>query len=91
MTIWFHQYRARRPLVRAWGQSQAAARRFARLAGIPFKAIPWPAGTAPNWQNHRFPGTASFVVELPRDRPGAVTGSRLDRAVDRIAREVAKD
>jgi hypothetical protein len=25
----------------------------------------WLAGTAPNWQNHHLPGTASFVVELP--------------------------
>jgi protein MpaA len=91
VTIWFHEHHARRPLVRAWGPSLAAGRRFARLAGMPFHAIPWPAGTAPNWQNSRFPGAASFVVELPRARPGAVTESRLDRAVDLIAREVAKD
>jgi hypothetical protein len=25
----------------------------------------WPAGTGPNWQNHRFPGESAFVVELP--------------------------
>ena len=58
---------------------------------MPFQAIPWPAGTAPNWQNRRFPGAASFVVELPRGGPAAVTEARLDRAVDLIAREVAKD
>jgi hypothetical protein len=91
VTIWFHEDRARRPLVRAWGPSEPAARRFATVAGMPFRAIPWPAGSAPNWQNHAFPGTASFVVELPRDRPGAVSEARLDRVVDTIAREVAKD
>ncbi|MFI5028037.1 MAG: M14 family zinc carboxypeptidase [Solirubrobacterales bacterium] len=91
VTIWFHQDYAQRPFVRAWGPSRAAARRFARLARMPFRAIPWPAGTAPNWQNHRFPGTASFVVELPRARPGAVSASRLNRAIDLLAREVAKD
>lgn len=92
VTIWFHEDPARRPVVRAWGPSEPAARRFAALAGMPFRAIPWPAGTAPNWQNHAFPGTASFVVELPRGRAGKkVTEARLDRAVDTIAREVAKD
>lgn len=91
-TIWFHEYRADRPLVRAWGPSRAAARRFAQLAGMPFRAIPWPAGTAPNWQNHHFPGSPSFVVELPRGQAGErIAESRLDRAVDLIAREVAED
>jgi protein MpaA len=62
VTIWFHQPQA---LVRAWGTSMPAARRYARLAGMRFRAIRWPRGTAPNWQNHRFPGASSFVVELP--------------------------
>jgi protein MpaA len=62
VTVWFHQPQA---VVRAWGQSIPAARRFARLAGAPYRSIPWPHGTAPNWQNHRFPGPTSFVVELP--------------------------
>jgi hypothetical protein len=43
----------------------SVARRYARLAHLPFRRLPWLAGTAPNWQNHRFPGTTSFVVELP--------------------------
>jgi len=69
VTIWFHQEAA--PMVRAWGPSVSAARRFARhlravrYTRLPFRRLPWLAGTAPNWQNHRFPGTASFVVELP--------------------------
>jgi protein MpaA len=63
ITIWFHQ--EAEPMVRAWGRSVAVARRYAQLAHLPFHRLPWPAGTAPNWQNHRFPGTASFVVELP--------------------------
>jgi protein MpaA len=90
-TVWFHQDYARRPLVRAWGGSLAAARRFARLAGLPFRAIPWPAGTAPNWQNHRFPGSASFVVELPRGDLAASEEARLDRALDVFGREVGED
>jgi murein peptide amidase A len=91
VTIWFHEDYARRPFVRAWGPSRAAARRFSHLAGMPFRAIPWPDGTAPNWQSHRFPGTASFVVELPHEQPGAAAESRLDRAVDLLGREVGED
>jgi murein peptide amidase A len=64
VTIWFHQ-QVEPPLVRAWGPSVPAARTYARLAGTPFRRLPWLAGTAPNWQNHHFPGTSSFVVELP--------------------------
>ena len=64
VTIWFHQHEDR---VRAWGRSRATARRFASLLGglLPYASVPWPHGTAPNWQNRFFPGTASFVVELP--------------------------
>jgi protein MpaA len=91
VTIWFHQHHARAPLVRAWGQSVSAARRFARLARLPFRRLPWLAGTAPNWQNHRFPGASSFVVELPRGplRDGAE--QRLGRAIALLAREVGED
>ena len=73
VTIWFHQPQA---VVRAWGQSVAVARRYAELAGEPYRSIRWPPGTAPNWQNHRFPGTASFVVELP---PGPMTPAAVAR------------
>jgi protein MpaA len=91
VTIWFHQHIGGRPLVRAWGQSVPAARRFAKLAHVPFHLLPWLAGTAPNWQNHRFPGTSSFVVELPRGALGEALRLRLSGAVDRLAREVGKD
>jgi protein MpaA len=82
ITIWFHQHQG---FVRAWGESIATARRFARLAAYPYQSIRWPFGTASNWQNHRFPGTASFVVELPA---GPVPPSRIAvwvRAIRQIA------
>jgi murein endopeptidase len=78
VTIWYHQPQG---LVRAWGASVPEARRFARLADEHFRAIRWPGGTAPNWQNHRFPGTASFVVELP---PGTLSDARMRRHVRAI-------
>jgi protein MpaA len=71
ITIWFHQPQG---VVRAWGQSVATARRFATLAHYPYRSIEWPYGTASNWQNHKFPGTASFVVELP---PGPVPANQV--------------
>jgi protein MpaA len=61
-TIWFHQPEG---IVRAWGESIAAARGYARLSGEPFRALRWPPGSATHWQNRRFAGTSSFVVELP--------------------------
>jgi predicted deacylase len=72
VSIWYHQ---QQDLVRAWGQSIPSARRYARRAGLRFRALRWPPGSASNWQNHAFPGTSSFVVELPAGRlsPAAVT------------------
>ena len=83
VTLWFHQPQA---LVRAWGQSRAAARRYARLAGVRYRSIRWPNGTAPNWQNHRFPGAASFVVELPVGSLSAPAAARYARAVRLLGR-----
>jgi protein MpaA len=78
VTIWFHQPQA---LVRAWGQSRPAARRYAQLAGMRYRAIRWPRGSAPNWQNHSFPGTSSFVVELPSGPLTDASAGRQARAV----------
>jgi protein MpaA len=89
VTIWFHQETV--PMVRAWGPSVPAARRFARYlrpvryTPIPFRRLPWLAGTAPNWQNHRCPGTASFVVELPPGPLPRDDALRIGGAVARLA------
>jgi protein MpaA len=64
VTVWFHQQHEP-PLVRAWGRSLEAARTYARLAKTPFEPLPWPPGSAPNWQNQRFRHGSAFVVELP--------------------------
>src|SRR6185312_15945210 len=80
-TIWFHQHSGGHAFVRAWGQSAPSARHSARLSPLPFHLLPWPAGTAPNWQNHRFPGTSSFVVELPTGRLGRDLRTRLDSSI----------
>lgn len=92
VTIWFHQIKSGGPFVRAWGhgapgwRSAPAGRLFAHLARIPFRLMRWPAGTGPNWQNHRFPRSASYVVELPRGRLSPSLAGRLNDALDRVGR-----
>ena len=86
VTIWFHQIRSGGPFVRAWGQSAPAGRLFAHLSGMPFRLMPWPAGTGPNWQNHRFPGSSSYVVELSRGALASELAGRLNDALDRVGR-----
>jgi protein MpaA len=84
VTIWFHQPQG---VVRAWGSSVPTARRFAQLAGVPYRSIEWPYGTVSNWQNHRFRGTASFVVELPAGPVPAAQAARYVRAIRELAVE----
>lgn len=90
VTIWLHQIRRGGPFVRAWGPSAPAGRLFAHLAETPFRLVRWPAGTGPNWQNHRFPGSASYVVELPRGALASGLAGRLDSALDRVGRREAQ-
>ncbi len=82
LTIWFHQPEAR---VRAFGPSVRAAREYARLARVPYDTVRWPPGSAPNWQNRRFPGAASFVVELPVGSLATTDARRHARAVRELA------
>jgi hypothetical protein len=67
--------------VRAWGPSVEAARRYARLAREPFRAIRWPRGTAPNWQNQVVRDGSSWVVELP---PGHLAARAVQRHVHAV-------
>lgn len=91
VTIWFHQHRRPGAFVRGWGQSAPTGRRFAYLAGIPFRLLPWPDGTAPNWQNHGFPGASSFVVEMPPGPLALGLEQRLGEALGRLAHRVGED
>ena len=84
LTIWFHQPEAR---VRAFGPSVRAAREYARLARVAYDTVRWPPGSAPNWQNRRFPGTASFVVELPVGSLAPSDARRHVRAIRELARQ----
>lgn len=78
VTIWFHQPQW---VVRAWGRSGGMARRYARLAGVPYRAMAWPRGSASRWQNGL--GQISFVVELP---PGELSDAVARRYADAVLR-----
>jgi len=54
-----------------------------------FAKIRWPHGTAPNWQNHRFPGASSFVVELAPGPLSDRTANHQAYAVMRLARTLS--
>ena len=78
VSLWFHQPQT---VVRAWGPSIPAARRYARAAGMRFARLRWPSGTASNWQNHAYPSRASFVVELAPGRLADAAAARHARAI----------
>jgi protein MpaA len=80
VTLWFHQPQA---VVRAWGPSRAIAQRYARLAGVPYRTMPWPPGSASRWQNRL--GLRSFVVELPAGELADADARRHADAVLRLA------
>ena len=80
LTIWFHQPQS---VVRAWGASRAAARRYARLAGVSYRSLRWPPGSASRWQNDL--GQTSFVVELPPGELSVGPARRHAAAVLRLA------
>ena len=80
ITIWFHQPQG---VVRAWGASRATARRYARLAGLPYRTLEWPRGAATRWQNGV--GLTAFVVELPPGELPDAKARRLARAVLELA------
>jgi protein MpaA len=81
VTIWFHQPQG---LVRASGPSRDVARRYARLARMRFRELPWPPGAATAWQHEALPGTRAFVVELEPGPLGIREAGRYARAVLRL-------
>jgi protein MpaA len=78
VSIWFHQHL---DLVWASGGDRSIERRFARLSGLPYHALPPLAGSAISWQNHALPGTTAFAAELPAAELSSSSAARYARAV----------
>jgi murein peptide amidase A len=83
VTIWFHQHLR---MVEQPNGNRSVARRFARLVGLRYGPLPFYSGTETSWSNHTFPGTSSFVAELPAGTPSAADVRRYVRAVRAVAK-----
>lgn len=88
VSIWYHQ---------PWGHvvlpprgRGRVERRYARLAHFPVRKLIGARanlpGTVVSWQNHRFPGTTAFVVELGARRLSGREIARHARAASAVAR-----
>jgi murein peptide amidase A len=73
VTIWYHQHM---DLVALAGSDFGYARRYAQIAGLRPTCLTHLSGVETGWSNHTFPGTNSFVVELPA---GPVAHTALER------------
>jgi protein MpaA len=62
VTIWYHQHM---DLVAMAGGDRGVARRYAQISGLRPTCLTFLSGVETGWSNHTFPGTTSFVVELP--------------------------
>lgn len=63
------------------GGDRGVARRYAELSHLRAACLGFLPGTAPSWENHRLPGTTSFVVELPAGAVGPLGVARHLRAL----------
>jgi protein MpaA len=83
LSIWYHQHA---DLVDESGGDPAVERRYATLVRMRFERFDRPPGSITSWQNHTFPGTTAFVVELPAGRLSGAATARHARAVLALAR-----
>jgi murein peptide amidase A len=73
VTITYHQHM---DLVDEGTGDHGVARRYAQVAGLRATCLTFLPGEETEWSNHTFPGTSSFVVELPA---GPVSPTALTR------------
>ena len=82
VTVWSHQDLN---LVDLSGGSPVIERRYACLVGSRVRQLQRYDGSASTWQNHTFPGTTAFVVELPSGHLSRRQAQRHALAVRRLA------
>lgn len=78
VSIWYHQAM---DLVDMPGGDRGLPRRYAEVAGLRPTCLTFLSGVETAWSDHTFPGTTSFVVELPAGQVGAAALRRHLRAV----------
>lgn len=81
VSIWYHQ------AARIVNETSPVGRRFARAVGLPWGTLPgdYP-GSITDWQDHRYPASEAFVVELAAGRLAVRDVRRHVRAVLTAAR-----
>jgi protein MpaA len=82
VSIWFHQPYG---VVDESGGDVRIERRFSQLVGLPLVRLPRFPGSVTSWENHRFPGTTAFVVELRAGSLSPSTATRFAQAVLSVA------
>jgi protein MpaA len=78
VTITYHQHMN---LVDESGGDRGIARRYAQVADMRATCLTFLPGEETAWSNHVFPGTTSFVVELPAGSLSSAALARQVRAV----------
>jgi protein MpaA len=81
VTIWYHQHM---DLVDMAGGDRGVGRRYAQVAGLRATCLTFLSGVETAWSDHTFPGTTSFVVELPAGPVAPEALTRHLRAVRAI-------
>ena len=87
VSVWYHQHM--RLVNLSSGADPGLVRGYARRVGLPARTLPNYRGTATSWQNHTFPGTSAFVVELPAGPLAARSAARHAAAVLAAGRATA--
>lgn len=78
VTIWFHQAATQVDLS---GGDPGVEWRYGHRAGLPVSRMRRYPGSASGWQDHAFPGTTAFVVELGSGPPSQAVVQRHVAAV----------
>jgi protein MpaA len=82
ISIWFHQHR---DVVDDSTGNRVIERRFGRVAGLRLAALAREPGGVVDWENHAFPGSSPFVVELPAGSPSPAAVRSYVEAVRAVA------
>ncbi|MFL5883646.1 MAG: DUF2817 domain-containing protein [Thermoleophilaceae bacterium] len=82
VTVWYHQHL---DVVDTASGDKRIERRYARLVGMRTGALPRYPGSAPTWQDHAFPSSTAFVVELAAGALAPKAVARHVRALFTIA------
>jgi protein MpaA len=80
VSIWYHQHL---DLVDLSGGDASLEQRYAAMVGLKAEQLQRYPGSVTSWENHAFPGSTAFVVELP-------AGSLTDAAANRYAAAALK-